>query len=1053
MQDFLNEDDIIKFWKSNDSFKTSLEKTKTCKKFNFYDGPPFATGLPHYGHIVANTIKDIIPRYKTQNGYYVERVFGWDTHGLPIEFEIEKMLGIKTKDDVLKFGIKNYNDECKKIVLKFREEWRETIERLGRWVDFDNDYKTMDTSFMESVWWVFKTLFDKKLVYRGVKVMPYSNGCTTPLSNFEATSNYKSVSDPSLTIKFKILDENYKNTFLMVWTTTPWTLISNLAVCVNPNLEYCIVNSFVDNNDYIIAKNCLVNYFKDDSKYKIVKIVHGIELKGLQYEPLFEYFLEQFQTTSFKIIVDTYVESNNGTGLVHVAPAFGKDDFRICMDNNIINKDIVPPCPINDNGCFVESIKDYSGVYIKDADSEIIKSLKVRNLVFTSKKENHEYPFCWRSNTPLIYKSVPSWFIRVEDFKDSICENNKMTHWVPQNIRDNKFGKWLENAMDWCVSRNRYWGTPIPIWTNEDFSEIVCIGSIEELELLSGLPKGSINDIHRHNIDNITIPSKSGNGVLRRISEVFDCWFESGSMPYAQHGYPKSNKNIDDIFPADFIAEGTDQTRGWFYTLMVISTALFNKPAFNNVIVNGLVLASDGEKMSKSKKNYPPVNNIFKKYGADAVRLYLISGPVVRAGDLKFKESDIKTVVKNVNILMYNMVKYLLQMIDLYQVNTSSSFIPIDIFKTPKLVTNSIDCWILQYTNKFIEDVHQDMDKYELYHIVDRITLLIDRLSRWYLKLNKPRFVNNDHIALSVFYYCIYHIIVTMAPFTPFLSEIIYQKIKHFVKGEDSVHYIQMKKSIWDGDISLLEPMENLFKVVNVSRVIRTKMLKRELKMPVNELIIVNSNIDVLYDLSKLENYIYDELNVMSIIYSSIENDYINYKLRINPKLGRIYKQKLKKINNYLIQFSDNDVLNIITNKTPICFEDTKIDFKDIIVVKEIKNNDNYYSHIEDDVLLLMDKTITEEMICKHQTKLIFRCLQDFRKECGLMPSDKISIYYHIIQNNIDKIHKLILDVEKLILQSIKYYDDKSFIVLAKTKTKDYCINDSIIRFYYEILK
>jgi len=1054
MPEFLSEKEIIEFWRNIDAFKESLRLTEKYPKFNFYDGPPFATGLPHYGHIVASTIKDIIPRYKSQNGHHVERVFGWDTHGLPIEFEIEKLLNIKTKQEVIDFGIDNYNNECKKIVLKFRDEWRYTIERLGRWVDFENDYKTMDKSFMESIWWVFGELFKKNLIYRGVKVMPYSNGCTTPLSNFEATSNYKNVPDPSLTIKIKVklnnLDFNPVCSML-VWTTTPWTLISNLALCVNPKLKYCIIHSKKDYEYYIIAKECLKNYFTEPENFDTVKIIDGSDLKGYEYNPIFSYF--KYKYNGFRVLTDEYVESGSGTGIVHIAPSFGKDDYRVCIENNIITKDIQPPCPLNENGYFTDNITEFKNVYIKDADKLIIKNLKQRGKVFSYKSENHEYPYCWRSNTPLIYKSVPSWFVRVEEFKDKIYENNLKTQWVPSHIRDNKFGSWLKNSIDWCISRNRYWGTPIPIWTNEDFTEIVCVSSIKELEELAGLTPNSLNDIHRHKIDHITIPSKSGKGVLRRITEVFDCWFESGSMPYAQKGYPYNFDNIDDIFPADFIAEGTDQTRGWFYTLMVLSTALFDKPAFKNVIVNGLVLASDGEKMSKSKKNYPPVNGVFDKFGADAVRLYLVDGPVVKAGDLKFKESDIKTIVKNVNILMYNMVKYLVQMINLYE-SKLGNFELIDISKNMDKVSDPIDCWILEYTNKFVENVHRDLEKYELYHIVDRITNLIDKLSRWYVKLSKPRFNDNDQLALSVFHYCIYHTIITIAPFTPFMSEIIYQKIKKYTHGPKSVHFIQMKKVIWDRDSNLISPMESLFKIISGCRVIRTKKLKRELKMPVKDLIIVNSNHEKIDELSILQEIMLEELNVMNVKYDTNEKNYVSYKLTVNPKLGRLYREKVKVFNKYLSSLANSEIENIILEKKDVVINDQEIKFNDLQVLKQPKKiYDNYHTEVEDDFIVLMNSDVNDEINFRHQCKLMIRFLQDFRKECNLLPSDKISIYYRLNNdNNLSLIGDVIQESSKFIKTNIVYYNDDTTVVLSKTQIKDYNLLDNTLKIYYENL-
>ena len=636
------EKNILNLWKINETFEKSLQKTKKYPIFTFYDGPPFATGLPHYGHILAGTIKDIICRYATMKNNYVPRRAGWDAHGLPIEYEIEKKLGIKTKSQVIDYGIGNYNKECESIVMRCADQWKYTINRIGRWIDFDNDYKTMDTNFMESVWWVFKELWKKDLVYKGFKIMPYSNACNTPLSNFEAKSNYKDIHERSVIVTFPLVNEN--NTFFLVWTTTPWTLPSNIALCVNPNIIYVKLFDNINNKIYILAESLINSIFKNKKNYNILEKMKGIELKNIKYIPIFNYF-EYLNT--FKILIDDFVLDDSGTGIVHLAPAFGEDDFRVCIENNLITKDGTNLiCPIDPNGSFTSKVKDFEGLKVKECDKEITDYLKSIGRLFKIINCVHSYPFCWRSDTPLIYKAVSCWFVNVEKIKDKIIENNKKINWIPGYVGEKRFHNWLKDTKDWCISRNRYWGTPLPIWVSDDMEEIVNIGSIDELSKLSGI---KLTNLHRHHLDKITIPSKMGKGKLKRVEEVFDCWFESGSMPYAQSHYPFENKDLfEKNFPADFIAEGLDQTRGWFYTLMVLSTALFDKPAFKNVIVNGLVLAEDGKKMSKRLKNYPDPLNIVNKYGADALRMYLIDSPVVKAESLRFKESGVRTIANTV---------------------------------------------------------------------------------------------------------------------------------------------------------------------------------------------------------------------------------------------------------------------------------------------------------------------------------------------------------------------------------------------------------------------
>lgn len=639
---------IHQFWDSIDAFATSLKISSQAKRplFTFYDGPPFATGLPHYDHLLSGSIKDIVTRYACQLGFHVERRFGWDCHGLPVEYEIDKSLGITGKDQVLQMGIPAYNDACRSIVLRYTSQWEATVKRVGRWIDFKNDYKTMDPSFMESVWWVFSQLFEKGQVYRGYKVMPYSCACNTPLSNFEANQNYKDVQGPSVYPLFPLKDSEEKRRIfgeaeisLIAWTTTPWTLPANLTLCVNPALEYVLVQEEGGKCYLLLEKACSLLF----KSAKVVSKHSGASLKGLAYEPLFSNYCNGTYTGAFHVLCDAYVTDESGTGIVHQAPAFGEDDFRVCLENGIITNEDVP-CLLNDNGKFTGEFPQFQGLFFKDADKEVIKAVEGLGRMLFKTTLTHPYPFCWRSDTPLIYKAVPSWFVRVRGIIPQLLTNNAKTYWVPESVKEKRFHNWLENAHDWAISRNRFWGTPIPLWRSDDWEEIVCINSVAELERLSGV-KG-IKDLHRETVDSITIPSSKGKGQLKRVEEVLDCRFESGSMPYAQQHFPFENKEtFEDAFPAHFIAEGLDQTRGWFYTLMVLSTHLFNKPPFQNLIVNGLVPAADGKKMSKRLKNYPEPTLIIDAYGADALRVYMINSPVVKAENLRFKEEGVKAVL------------------------------------------------------------------------------------------------------------------------------------------------------------------------------------------------------------------------------------------------------------------------------------------------------------------------------------------------------------------------------------------------------------------------
>uniref|UniRef100_A0A674PEK4 Isoleucine--tRNA ligase, cytoplasmic n=1 Tax=Takifugu rubripes TaxID=31033 RepID=A0A674PEK4_TAKRU len=859
------EEKIMQFWKEKDCFQECLKQSKNRPKYTFYDGPPFATGLPHYGHILAGTIKDVVTRFAHQSGFHVERRFGWDCHGLPVEYEIDKTLGIKGPEDVAKMGIAEYNNQCRGIVMRYSNEWESSVKRMGRWIDFKNDYKTLYPWFMETVWWVFKQLYDKGLVYRGVKVMPFSTACNTPLSNFESHQNYKDVQDPSVIVNFPLVGN--EEVALIAWTTTPWTLPSNLALCVNPEMLY-------------------------------------VKVKGDKNNKLYSFNLQLCR--AFQVVTDNYVKEEEGTGVVHQAPYFGADDYRVCTEFNIIQRDQAPICPVDASGCFTSEVTDFAGQYVKDADKNIIKWLKENGRLVNASSFKHSYPFCWRSDTPLIYKAVPSWFVRVEHMVEKLLDNNGKCYWVPEFVREKRFGNWLRDARDWAISRNRYWGTPIPLWVSDDFEEVVCIGSVADLEELTGV---KVTDLHRESIDSLTIPSRCGKGVLRRVSEVFDCWFESGSMPYAQVHYPFENrKEFEDTFPADFIAEGIDQTRGWFYTLLVLSTALFGKPPFKNVIVNGLVLASDGQKMSKRKKNYPDPGLIVQNYGADALRLYLINSPVVRAENLRFKEEGVRDVLKDVFLPWYNAYRFLVQNVQRLQKDEDIQFLYNE--NTAKQSDNIMDKWIQSFTQSLIQFFKEEMDAYRLYTVVPRLVRFVDMLTNWYVRTNRRRLKGESGTedclwALETLFSVLFSMCRLMAPFTPFITEIMYQNLQHLIdpvsveeKDATSIHYLmlpQVRESLIDKRIE--NAVSQMQSVIELGRVIRDRKTM-PIKYPLKEVVVIHQDPEALKDIQSLQKYILEELNVRQLTLSTDKDKY-GIRLRAEPDhmvLGKRLKGAFKAV-------------------------------------------------------------------------------------------------------------------------------------------------------------
>lgn len=1004
------EEKVLQFWADHNIFKKSVEQRSVDQLYTFYDGPPFATGLPHYGHLLAGIIKDIIPRYWTMKGFRIERRFGWDCHGLPIEYEIDKKLGISGAAGVKEFGISKYNEECRSIVLRFTAEWEKTVNRIGRWVDFKDDYKTMDPSFMESVWWVVKQLWDKGLIYKGYRVMPFSTAVSTPLSNFEASSNYKEVQDPAITVRFKLLDQ--ENTSFLAWTTTPWTLPSNLALAVGPKLKYVKIYSKKDDQNFILGESRVTVYFKNEDDYDILETYQGKDIEGWTYEPLFSYFADHKNNGAFKVLVGDYVSDTDGTGIVHQAPAFGEDDYQVCKKYNI---DLV--LPVNEEGLFTDEVSDFKGRHVKEADKDIIAKLKSEGKLHRHDTINHNYPFCWRSDTPLIYRAVSAWFVDVEKIKDRLIQNNKETHWVPGNLRDGRFGNWLENAREWNISRNRFWGNPIPIWENkeradDDPKRYKCIGSIEELEKLTGQ---KVSDLHMEHIDPLEIPDEEGVGSYKRIPEVLDCWFESGSMPYAQNHYPFENKEMfEKGFPADFIAEGLDQTRGWFYTLSVLGTALFDKIPFKNVVVNGMLLAEDGKKMSKRLQNYPDPAYVLDTYGADALRLYMIQSPAVRAEELRFAEAGVKDIVRRILLKWWNSYSFFVSyaVVDKFEAQSDQA---------PQS-DNILDQWILSRMQTLLSNTEAEMKVYHLYNVVPALLDFIDDLTNVYIRFNRKRFWSEDASkdksnAYQTLYYVLSTMTRVMAPFTPFLAETMYDNLKRD-GAKESVHLEDFPVA---SEVMIRKDLEESVAVMNrvilMVRNIREKQ-NIKVKIPLKTLSIIHRDNKLLDHVKILEGYLKEELNVRKIDYLTNEDDFVELTAKANgATLGKKLGKKFGLVNKACQNLAHEMIVKLEQGET-VVIEGEDLSKEDVMIYRKAKAG---HENVSSDAFITveLDTSLDKDQVQEGLAREVVNRVQKLRKTADLKLSDRIQVQYaaegdivDAIQNNLDYIKEQTLAVD-----------------------------------------
>ena len=906
---------ILEFWKKNKIFHKSIDQRPKNRHYVFYDGPPFATGEPHYGHIVASVMKDVVPRYWTMRGYSIERKWGWDCHGLPIENIAEKELGITHKKEIEAMGVEKFNEYCRSKVLAYVDIWNKVIPRLGRWVDMKNSYRTMDLPFMESVWWVFKQLWDKGLVYESYRSMYICPRCETTLSQSEVAEGYKDVKDLSVVAKFELVDE--PGIYILAWTTTPWTLIGNVALAVGSELDYSYWE-ILDNDKkeiVIIAKELesivLSRHagtpfnFKDldthtiisDKNYKRIKTIKGKELVGKKYKPIFDYYANdeklENRENGWKVYAADFVTTEDGTGVVHIAPAFGEDDMNLGKQYNLLFIQHVGM-----DGVIKNEATDFAGLNVKPkedvqaTDVEIIKYLAKKNALFAKEQYLHSYPHCWRCDTPLINYATSSWFVKVTDVKEKMLDLAKNINWSPEYIKEGRFGNWLEGARDWSISRQRYWASVIPLWKC-DCGEMKVVGSVAELEELSGQ---KVEDLHKHIVDKISFTCVKCGGAMKRIPDVIDTWFDSGSMPYAQMHYPFENKEkFEDNFPAEFIAEGVDQTRCWFYYLHVIASAVREKEAYKNVIVNGIVLAEDGKKMSKRLKNYPDPSLIFEKYGADAMRYYLLSSPVMLAENLNFSEKGVSDILRNVNMILWNVYNFYAMYAD--ELKVENLKVESD---------NVLDKWILARLNQLIGEVTEGMDKYNLPKATRPISEFIDDLSTWYLRRSRDRFKGDDakdkEAAIATTGFVLLQLSKVIAPFMPFLAEQLWQKVtgNNFQDENKSVHLESWSEHhrLTDKEIKIVEEMEKARKIVEVILADRDKE-GIKVRQPLG-LSSVGGSSWVVKD-GKIVNLILDEVNLKNIEFTGEGENLTNRlstELTMELKMEGVKRDLVRSINN-----------------------------------------------------------------------------------------------------------------------------------------------------------
>ena len=978
------EKSIVEFWKKNDIFEKSIEHRDGCERFTFYDGPPTANGKPHIGHVLTRAIKDLIPRYRTMKGYKVLRKAGWDTHGLPVELEVEKALGISGKPEIEKFGIEDFIKKCKASVFTYQSEWEEMSDRVGFWADMENPYVTYHNDYIESVWWALRQIWDKGLLYKGHKIMPYCPRCGTSLSSHEVAQGYKDVKENSLIVKFKVLGKD--NEYILAWTTTPWTLPSNLALCVNPNEKYVRFTIEGDENNtvYIMAEALIKSVFGEDAKANILNEYMGEELKGTEYEPLYSFVKPDKK--AYYVIADDYVTMEDGTGVVHTAPAFGEDDARVCKANGLPFINLV-----DHQGNFVKETGEWAGTFVKDADKLVIRDLKERNLCFAVIPFEHSYPFCWRCDTPLLYYACDTWFIEMTKVRDRLLANNETVNWMPDNIKHGRFGNFLENIIDWGLSRTRYWGTPLPIWECECGHRHV-VGSIAELKEM-GINCPDDIELHKPYVDNIKLRCEKCGGEMKRVPEVIDCWFDSGSMPFAQLHYPFENKEaFEQNFPADFISEAIDQTRGWFYTLMAISTLLFDKSPYKNVVVLGHVQDEKGIKMSKHKGNVIAPMDILNDQGSDAVRWYFYSNSAPWLPN-RFSAKNVSEAQRKFLGTLWNTYCFYVLYANIDEFDPTK-------YNLCDLNLTVMDKWILSKLNNVVKTVDDYLNEYKITEATRAMNEFVDELSNWYVRRSRSRFwaseLTDDKVcAYMTLYTVLVEFAKVSAPFIPFMTEEIYQNLVRSVDENalESIHMCDFPKYDEKYNFAEIEQeMDAIRKVVILGRAARNEANIKN-RQPLSKLFIQTDNkINADY-----VNIILEELNIKDVELTKDASGFISYNFKPQMRtMGPKYGKLMRPIFDEIAKMDGAEVMETLNSDKPICLnvQGTDVEvFKDDVLI-DTQQKDGFVSASDAGFTVVLDTNLTDELIEEGFVREIISKIQTMRKDSGFEVTDRISVVF-----------------------------------------------------------